>query len=158
MDSLPILVPGEAGWDKIWNDNAAKIVAAINGATEDSGWITNGITLINGFTEFGGSAYDTLQYRYVSLGGAKKAVLVNGGLKVPDNLQADNWMDFCTVPDDLNQFILDNPAVKQGFSGFVSGGSVVAMSFNLNTKKIAVRSKETIAEGDRLQVNYIGIA
>lgn len=158
MDSLPTLVPGEAGWDKNWNANVAKIVTAINGATEDSGWITKGITLINGFTEFGETPFDTVQYRYVSLGGVKKAVVITGGLKAPSDFPTDDWLSFCTLPTDLNQFFIDNPAVKQGFTSFTNNGAVVAMSVNLNNASISVRSKSAIAEGDRLQVNYIGIA
>lgn len=158
MNNLPAIDSGQGGWDKVLNQIIANLNSSVTSSTADSGWITSGITLINGFTNFNETNYDILQYRYVSMGGVKTALMLTGGLKVPANFPTDAWMPLATFPNDLSQFFLSHPTVQQGLTCFTNSGAIAAASFNPSTNTMSVRSKSAISEGTRFQINYIGIA
>lgn len=116
MAEIQMIDHGSANWDKIFNANFKAIG---NGSTtfSDTGWIKDGITLLNGAEVYSSFAGDVPKFRIVQLGsvgilmivGSVKNVIVPRtgiGLAIP----------VATFPSTLYDWFAKHPLVNHYFS------------------------------------------
>ena len=110
---------GTANWDAIFNANMKAIG---NGATtfSDTGWIKDGITLMNGAQVYSAFAGDTPQFRIVQFGSLNIMMLV-GAIKGLQAAAGSIDIDAITMPSAFNDWFNQHPLVNGNFSNSAGG-------------------------------------
>jgi len=103
---------GSNSWNKTVNQNLQKL----NGRFTDTGWRTEGLTLVNGFTQFVGEsgavnkAMDEPAYRIYGLDGLAKIMLLKGSIVAPDSDLKTSL--FMKITQEIRSYFYNNSGVQ----------------------------------------------
>lgn len=158
MANITEIVHGSANWDVAANQNFDSLNAELASATSDTGWKSDGISLVNGFEIYSSNDSDKIVYRIANFGGVKDVLLFKGGLKTPTDFPINSWIKVMNMPQEILNFYGKNSAVQLGIICYTEANEPVRGAFNNVTGALSLYTSSTLKAGTRIQFNEIFVA
>ena len=120
MAEIQMIDHGQANWDKIFNANF-KAIGNGSATFGDTGWIKDGITLLNGAEAYTGFAGDTPSFRIVQLG-TLTVLMLTGSITNVSIPAAGTGLTIsvATFPSVFAKWFMDHDMVNRYFTNSIN--------------------------------------
>lgn len=127
---------GAPNWEDTENANFGTLESDIKGVASVPDWSSDGVTLLNGFTNTSTNPNDTLGYHFYYINGVPKILVLKGKLYAPKGVAAGTIIEVASFPSLVFDFINANRSMTGWWGGTDGKGTNYTLSMNTDKPKL----------------------